>query len=60
MQGVKEELIACFLSLLELMRLGAVRAYQSARYGDIRIRSTGRAVDLETLDDEQVKGVEAP
>ncbi|MFC2171092.1 segregation and condensation protein A [Acidobacteriota bacterium] len=52
MQGVKEELIACFLALLELMRLGAIRAYQSQRFGEIVIRSTGCEVDLLALEQE--------
>ncbi len=43
----RAEVIASFLAVLELLRLGLVRAVQSEEFGEITLRATGQELSLE-------------
>jgi segregation and condensation protein A len=45
----REELIATFLAVLELMRLGAVSLQQKKTFGEMNVATTGTQIDQETF-----------
>jgi segregation and condensation protein A len=47
----RAEVIACFLAVLELLRLGLVRAVQDEEFGEIAIHSTGEQASLEAYEE---------
>jgi segregation and condensation protein A len=47
----RAEIIASFLAVLELLRLGLVRAVQAEEFGDIHLHATGEEMSLESYEE---------